>query len=217
LCKKYLEIQASILLGKLFFSQMRIEEAYKILNGNKVYRTLTEQIARLKAHPQEKLDLAKLYSLREMQIYAEGHSIKGLCLEKKHLNQAALSPAYKHSEEAKKDEQDVIDYFEGASRFAIEHSLLAQKRMLASHQSSPTNTLSNASSSGQQASTSGAAGSALNSGDAVNNPTLSSLNNNEDNFDLINPLYEIALQKAPILYIKKGLVACLINNSSHEG
>ena len=38
----------------------------------------------------------------------------------------------------------------------------------------------------------------------TNSVTLNSLNNGDDNLDLINPLYEIALQKAPLLYIKRG-------------
>ena len=34
--------------------------------------------------------------------------------------------------------------------------------------------------------------------------SLNATNNIDDNLDLINPLYEIALQKAPLLYIKRG-------------
>lgn len=178
---------------------MRFEEAYKALSGLKVSRTLNEQIMRLK-QSQERLDLGKLYSLRELQVYAEGHAIKGLCAEKRQLNQLNINANYRGSDEYKRDEQEIIDLFEVASRFSVEHSLLAHSRLV---QSSPTGTPS-ALTPNQPNSAAGAASANFNTIDSLATTTLTAMNNSDDNIDLINPLYEIALQKAPVLYIKKG-------------
>lgn len=202
-----MEIQAAMLLSKLFYSQSRIDEAYKILNTVKIQKTLQEHIARLKQNTTDKqLDLSKLYSLRQLQIYAETHAIRGLCLEAKKPNRVSISGG----DDMKKDEQDVIDSFEAASKFAVEHSLLVNQRLQNAQTSSPA---SSQSSSANTSQTSGVAGTAAGQGvsasatlDALNSqgPNLNVLNNNDDSLDLINPLYEIALQKAPILYIKRG-------------
>jgi len=60
---------------------------------------------------------------------------------------------------------------------------------------------SNGANSGQASNTLASATSNL---ESVVSANLNSLNNGDDNLDLINPLYEIALQKAPLLYIKRG-------------
>lgn len=85
-------MQAGMLLAKLFYSQSRVEEANKLLNTLKLQKTLNEHIKHLKQQQQLSssdskqqqqiiVDLSKLYSLRQLQIYAEAHCLRGLCLE----------------------------------------------------------------------------------------------------------------------------------------
>lgn len=111
-------------------------------------------------------------------------------MERKRFNNLLSKISDDNDEE---DDQKVIDSFELSSRIAIKHSLLMFQYMNY-HQASGNGA------SNQQSSTSSGV---LNS-EPNNSITLNSLNNGDDNLDLINPLYEIALQKAPLLYIKRG-------------
>lgn len=264
---KSLEVQAGMLLAKLLYSQARIEEATKLLNTTKLHKTLNEHIKHLKQQqhhdnskqqPQQQSgSLRKLYSPRELQIYAEAHCVRGLCIEARRFNQrqsSVSSPGMVNSvatvvvvdtidqkrvpDTVLGSDQDmlILDSFEVASKFAVEHSLMANQRMTA--QNSPAG--GGGVVGGVQMGTSGAGnagggsvgGVGASSGAVVGGSTASNvglgqsggaqtavtsqssgaidlqaggLANVDDNMmDLINPLYEIALQKAPILYIKKG-------------
>lgn len=168
--KNSLAIESTILLTKLFYSQMRYEEAVKQLNSNRIKQLFVEHLQNLSSYIQSKQvlqqqqtlqQLTKTDNLRQLQLFAELHSLRGLCLEIKRKN-----------DETRKDDQDTIDSYELSSIFAIQHSLLLHQR-LANNQlvdQSPTN----------------------------------NVNAYDDNLDLINPLYENAIQKAPLLYIKRG-------------
>lgn len=70
-----------MLLGKLFYSQSRIDEANKLFHTLKVQKALNEQITYFKQQHGEKSDLGKLFSMRVLQIYAEAHTVRGLCLQ----------------------------------------------------------------------------------------------------------------------------------------
>lgn len=208
---------------------MRYEEALKQLSSNKIQSAMNEHISQLKVIQQQQqqsnTQIGRTDSMRQLQIFAEAHSIKALCLENKRSIQINANPSYKNTDEYKRDDQDIIDAYEIASLFAIQHSI--QMHNLMSNTSvSPSNTTvaimasavmqnnPSISTSQNQAQTSvqnsSSAGSNANtitgssSSDANTALNLNALNNAEDNLDLINPLYEIALQKAPLLYIKKG-------------
>ncbi len=152
--------------------------------------------------PNEQSQLPKTDSLRQLQLYAEAHSIKGLCLEQKRSNLFVTNPNYKSSDDFKIDDQDIIDSFEISSLLAIQHSILMHQKLSAS-----TSNISNINS---------ATGASLVQATNINSnaingiaaasdisSSLNTLANNDDNVDLINPLFEISLQKAPLLYIKK--------------
>jgi hypothetical protein len=203
---KPLSVEASILLSKLFYSQQRIDEASKQLSTPKINNILTDHVNTLKLIRQYSQQAqqsspppqqAKADSLRQLQIYAEGHAIKGLCLEHKRGSSLSTNQAYKHSEEHQNDEQNIIDSFETSSQFAIQHSVLMQQKIEKSTAYS-SNTLQ----PGGPSSGTGGVSASTTSNDIA--ATLNALNNNDENLDLINPLYEISLQKAPLLYIKRG-------------
>ncbi len=190
-------IEASILLLKLFYSQKRSQEANNILNSTKLQSVLADHIVILKKYQQNQLPNTD--NLRQMQLFAEAHSIKGLCLEsrKTHpINDARTSTSTLTASFTPQEEQEIIDSYEMSSLFAIEHSV--NMHNLISSQVPATSI---------QASTSiSNSASSANGFDAVNATlnSLNALNSNDDNLDLINPLYEVSLQKAPLLYIKKG-------------
>ena len=129
-------------------------------------------------------------------MFAEAHSIKGLCLEKKRFNSLNATASFKGGEDSNNEDETIIDSFEMASRMSIQHSLLM-------HQYVNSQSSSNSGSINQLSNGSNTAASNL---DATNtaNSAINTMSNVDDNLDLINPLYEIALQKAPLLYIKKG-------------
>ena len=178
-------MEASILLTKLFYSQKRYQEANNLLNGSTLAKVLSEHIAILKKFQQNQLPSTD--NLRQMQLFAELHSIRGLCLEsKKSSIQGSSSETNKPSSS---DEQEIIDSYEISSLFAIQHSISLHQLINSQIAATPV----------QGSMTSNIANDS--------NPALTSLNvlnNNDDNLDLINPLYEVSLQKAPLLYIKKG-------------
>lgn len=227
-----IQIQTSILLAKLFYSLGRYEEATNQLYSPKLNAQLNEYISKLRQarqHSQQQtqqqqqqyiqtylLQMLKNDSMRQLQLYAEGFALKGLCLEAKQKSRPTpgfSSSSYRMSDE---DEQDIIDSYEIASQFAIQHSILMYQKMSSlagnatsggvantgpsSNSGAGVSTGSN-STSGPNTST---GGSAPNSTEAAITASLSALNSTDDNLDLINPLYEISLQKAPLLYIKKG-------------
>ncbi len=200
-----MSIEASILLSKLFYSQQRIDEASKQLSSPKIHNVLTDHVKTLKLirqHAQQQSSpppqQAKADSLRQLQIFAEGHAIKGLCLEHKRGSSLSTNQAYKQSEEHKNDEQEIIDSFETSSQFAIQHSVLMQQKL---EKATPNNSSNTLQAGGPSSATGGVSASTTSNDIAA---TLNALNNNDDNLDLINPLYEISLQKAPLLYIKRG-------------
>lgn len=159
-----LSIEANISLIKLLYSQMRYDEAIKQLNTHRIKQIIGGHLQNLEHYLQAKQliqqqqslqVLTNSHSMRQMQLFAELHSIRGLCLELKRKN-----------EDNQKDDQDIIDSYELSSLFAIQHSLNLHQKY------SSDNSLGNL--------------------------------NQEENLDLINPLYENAIQKAPLLYIKRG-------------
>ena len=187
-------IESSILLAKLYLSQSKFNDALEIINSSRLTVVFRDHYTKLEQHQQTNGEFQfspKYDSLRQLQLFAEIHSIHGLCLEKKHLKNALTTkPSQKLSEETlKQEEQQIIDSFEIASLLAISHSVLMHQL---SSQNANSSNLPSTNSSGQNAESS--------SGTS----TLNNLNSIEDNLDLINPLYEIALQKAPLLYIKRG-------------
>lgn len=125
-----------------------------------------------------------------------------------------------------------LDSFEVASKFAVEHSLLVNQRLMASSplssatQSSPvggpgsgTGVATGASISGSVNTSVGtlgagatlgtSSGAVVSAGGTLQAGSPSAIDvpspgMDDSLMDLINPLYEIALQKAPILYIKRG-------------
>ena len=224
---KSLVIESSVLLIKLFYSQMRYEEATKHLTqlNSPLQSTLADHLAKLRqqqspSNAQHQFQLPKTDSLRQMQLFAEAHSLKALCLEKKRIASLNAIQNYKLSEEARLEEQEIIDSYELASLFAISHSVSMYQQTSGSSSNS-----GGASSANVQGSVSGAsganaatastaaalagtmAGANTNTLDSINNAnllTLNALNNSDDNMDLINPFYEIALQRAPLLYFKRG-------------
>jgi hypothetical protein len=208
--QKAMSIEATILLSKLLFSQQRIEEALKYLTTQNIHNVLTDHIKTLKElrkhsqQPQQQSppQQAKADSLRQLQIYAEGHAIKGLCLEHK-SSSSLLGPGQstgkQTADELKTDEDDIIDSFETSSQFAIQHSVLMQQKI---EKSTPASSNTNTLQVGQGSGGTGGISASATANDIA--ATLNALNNNDDNLDLINPLYEVSLQKAPLLYIKKG-------------
>lgn len=217
-----------MLLAKLLYSQARIDEAMKLLNTTKLHKTLSEHIKHLKQQHDKQSGLRKLYSPRELQIYAEAHCVRGLCVEARRLShrQSVSSPTAVDSIDQKRmseagigSEHDmlVLDSFEVASKFAVEHSLMVNQRISPAIQNSPSGP-------GGQIGAGGAGGSGVTgTGTAAGTMTLGpnsgaqamsqggsgtldlqAVTVDDSMMDLINPLYEIALQKAPILYIKRG-------------
>ena len=189
-------LESNVLLGKLYYSQAKYDDAMKILNANAVKMPLNEHLKRLQTQHQSNQQLPKTENVRQLQIFAEAHALRALCFEIKRTNSFQANAHYKittSTDEMKQEEQDIIDSFEMSSLLAIHHSLLV-------HQST------NKSSSNQNLNTNNASFSGVDSSNAsvLASLTLNSLNNNDENLDLINPLYEIALQKAPLLYIKRG-------------
>ena len=261
-----------MLLAKLLYSQARIEEATKLLNTTKLHKTLNEHIKHLKQQqhhdsnkqPQQSGSLRKLYSPRELQIYAEAHCVRGLCVEARRFNQrqsSVSSPGMVNTvanvvvdtidqkrvpDTIPGSDQDmlILDSFEVASKFAVEHSLMANQRMTA--QNSPAGGggvvggVQMGAGGAGNAGGGGVGGVGASSGAVVGGSTATNvglgqtggaqtavvsqssgaidlqgggLANVDDNMmDLINPLYEIALQKAPILYIKKGYLSIFLNS-----
>ncbi len=189
--------EASILLAKLFYSQMRLDEATNLFNQESLLAVMTEHVKSLKKQQRsggDPLQCVNAASLRQLQLFAEAHSIKGLCLERRRFNSLALNSGYKSSDECQEEDQYICDSFEISSHIAIKHSLLMLQYMSSQEKSNGAN-------SGQASNTLASATSNL---ESVVSANLNSLNNGDDNLDLINPLYEIALQKAPLLYIKRG-------------
>ena len=159
--------------------------------------TLNEHLERLRQNQQlqSNQQMPKTETLRQLQILAEAHALRALCLEMKKFNSFQANSHYKiTNEELKKEEQEMIDSFEMSSLLAINHSLLVHQQTHSATQNSNQNansTINNLASTDSSAVSIAAL-------------TLNSLNNNDENLDLINPLYEVALQKAPLLYIKRG-------------
>ncbi len=189
--------EASILLAKLFYSQMRLDEATNLFNQDSLLAVMTDHIKSLKKQQRsgaDPLQCVNAASHRQLQLFAEAHSIKGLCLERRRFNSISFNSGYKSSDEFQEEDQYICDSFELASHIAIKHSLLMLQYMSNQEKSNGAN-------SNQTNSNLTSATSNLESVVAAN---LNSVNNGDDNLDLINPLYEIALQKAPLLYIKRG-------------
>lgn len=178
-------IEANILLAKLYYSQMRFDEASIVFSRENIQQAMYDQIKALKQQQSHDLNI-KVSNLRQLQLFAEAHSIKGLCLEKKRVNNLAANNGNYMDEE-----QHIIDSFEIASHIAIKHSLEYMRSQFSVK---------------DQASAGGGMSSATSNLESIAATTqsLNTANNIEDNLDLINPLYEIALQKAPLLYIKRG-------------
>lgn len=115
-------IEASFLLGKLYYAQMRYDEAFKYLNSTLAQPVLTSHLNKLRQNQQAGITdiqqlIPKAETVRQYQIFSEAHSIKGLCLERKrNTNQTSANN--------KSEEQDVIDSFEIASLLAIYHSII---------------------------------------------------------------------------------------------
>lgn len=218
-----------MLLAKLLYSQARIDEAMKLLNTTKLHKTLNEHIKHLKQQHEKQSGLRKLYSPRELQIYAEAHCVRGLCVEARRSShrQSVSSPTAVDSIDQKRmseagigSEHDmlVLDSFEVASKFAVEHSLMANQRVSPAIQNSPSGAVGQIGAGGVGGSSSGAStgnvtgtmtlgtnsGAQAMSQGGSGTLDLQSVTVDDNMMDLINPLYEIALQKAPILYIKRG-------------
>ena len=73
-------VEANILLAKLYYSQMRLDEASSIFNTENLQSIINEHIASLKKQQKsggDPLQCVNASTLRQLQIFAEGHSIKG--------------------------------------------------------------------------------------------------------------------------------------------
>jgi hypothetical protein len=185
-------VEASILLIKLFYLQMRNEEATKMLNTQLVKQVLNDNLNKVKQADWKQMP--KTDTIRQMQIYAEAHSLKALFLEQKILMNewsAANNPSIKfNADEHRIEEQEMIDSFELASYFAIQHALTNRKSSLSSTQ--------NALSSNSQSQSTQDVNSTSNAS------SLNDLNNIDDIIEVVNPFYEFSLQKAPLCYLRKG-------------
>lgn len=181
-------VEANILLAKLYYSQMRFDEASIVFSRENIQQAMYDQIKALKQQQSHDLNI-KVSNLRQLQLFAEAHSIKGLCLEKKRVNNLAANNGNYMDEE-----QHIIDSFEVSSHIAIRHSL----EYMRSQSSAKDQTSAGGVGGGMSSATSNLESI------AATTQSLNAANNIEDNLDLINPLYEIALQKAPLLYIKRG-------------
>jgi tetratricopeptide (TPR) repeat protein len=123
---KFLIIESIILLIKLLYSQARIEEAVKLLNNKPLQPIIAEHLVKIK---QSKRPVKiKTDSLRQLQLFCDLHSIRGLCLGKK-LSTLLLNN--NESNESKQIEQDIIDSFELTSVLIIEHSMNQQANSIA--------------------------------------------------------------------------------------
>ena len=177
-----------------------MDEATNLFYSDKLQATMNEHLSKMKKQLKSSSDplqcIPNSTSLRLLQMFAEAHSIKGLCLEKKRFNSLNATASFKGGEDSNNEDETIIDSFEMASRMSIQHSLLM-------HQYVNSQSSSNSGSINQLSNGSNTAASNL---DATNtaNSAINTMSNVDDNLDLINPLYEIALQKAPLLYIKKG-------------
>jgi hypothetical protein len=196
-------IEASVLLTKLLYSQGRFDEATKLLAIGKLHSRLNEHINKMRNRQMPETD-----SLRQLQLFAEAHSIRGLCLERRKQNKSisianAGNLLANNEQEKQINEQEIIDSFEASSQFAIEHSIGMQKIFTSIINSSPNLQYPSSvtTSNSNSANTANINENSLTSN--INSLTI--LNNSEENIDLINPLYEIALQKAPLMYIKRRL------------
>jgi hypothetical protein len=196
-----LTIEGNILLIKLVYSQGRLSEVNKLFSVEKLQSQMNDHINKMKNQLMPEID-----SLRQLQLLAEAHSIRGLCLEKRKQNKGLItvnigSTLITNEHEKEINEQDIIDSYETSSHFAIEHSIAIQKKF-----PSMVNNLSNSQfPSTTITSSNNIIPSIVNENSLTSNiNSLSILNNVEENIDLINPLYEIALQKVPLLYIKRG-------------
>lgn len=193
----YLSIETCILLAKLYYSQMRLDEASSLFDRDNMHSIMNEQIKNLKRAQNtsgDPLQSIKSTTHRQLQLFAEAHSIKGLCLERKQFNNMSTNINYKSTNECKNEDQHIIDSFELSSLIAIKHSLLMLQYLSKKDRDSKTT---------NEPTSSGTSNMEVLSTN-IANVNLNSLNNADDNLDLINPLYEIALQKAPLLYIKRG-------------
>ena len=109
-----------------------------------------------------------------------------------------------------------------SSQLAVQHSMLMYQRMSTANNSASVTgqaaiavTVATATAAATSGVTSGAGGVGVSNAASVGSnstseaaaATLNALNSSDENFDLINPLFEIALQKAPLLYIKRGDLA----------
>ena len=180
----------------MFYSQTRYDDAAKQLSSNKVNPILSDHLLKIKQNQQQ---VPRTDNLRQLQIYAEAHALKGLCMEIKRHKNIANIPNYENNSE----EQEIIDSFEISSTLAIQHSF-QMHQLMNSGQTTPS--LAQAASNSNQNTNSGANSTSpiIDTPNSTNFSNLNALNNSDDNLDLINPLYEIALQKAPLLYIKRG-------------
>jgi hypothetical protein len=185
-------VEATILLIKLFYLQMRNEEATKLLNSQLVKQVLNENLNKVKQADWKQMP--KTDTIRQMQIYAEAHSLKGLFLEQKILMNewsAATNPSIKfNADEHRIEEQEMIDSFELATFFAIQHALTNRKNALSSTQNVLAGNSQNQSSQDVNLTT--------------NASSINDLNNIDDIIEVINPFYEFSLQKAPLCYLRKG-------------
>lgn len=198
---KKLCIDAYLLLSKCYYSQERYDEALNMLI--KVNLTTNE------------IKLPTKITLRQKQLFAEGYSLKGLCLERQQqisVNRVkATTVAAATTSNANNLDIEILKCFEIASDLAIEHSQSItqlyhqleeehqqqQQQQLALQQQQQqlqTQQLTSSSSSQQQQ---------INSQKLFSNLNLL-IQQTDDGYDIMNPLYEIALQKAPILYVKLG-------------
>lgn len=174
---------------------MRLEDAANLFNQDRLLLVMTDHNKSLKKQQRtggDPLQCVNSTTQRQLQLFAEAHSIKGLCLERNRFASLSMDPGYKSSDECIEEEQLIIDSFELSSQIAIKHSLIMLQYI---NNQEKSNSIVN-----QPGLT--PASSNLESINVSAN--LNSVNNIDDNLDLINPLYEIALQKAPLLYIKRG-------------
>ena len=89
-CFQSISVEANILLAKLYYSQMRFDEANIIFGRDSIQSAMHEQIKCLKLQQSaDPLQSIKANNLRQLQLFAEAHSIRGLCSEKRRLNNLA--------------------------------------------------------------------------------------------------------------------------------
>lgn len=199
-------IESCVLMTKLLYSQARYDEAIKYLNTSALSSILNEHLSKLAQSQQSSNQyLPKTENARQLQLFAEAHALKGLCFEIKKANYFQANTNKLTIDELRQEDQEITDSFEMSSLLVIQHSLLMHQ--IVNNLPTPNSAQSgnqNAASSSVNSSAINSSGNTESSTATIANLNINALNNNDENLDLINPLYEIALQKAPLLYIKRG-------------